>query len=180
MHARSPWLPMLAVVLAVACGEGSAPAPHATEVVAERRAALATAPDAPEWRGLPTFAAALIPQDMVEPRLLAPSTAEVRVQALTDGTRIAFRLAWPDPTADDTPGPSRFSDACAVQLPARTEADVPARAARTSPSRMRSSPCRRSRARGGKRSSFTTRPDGATSASPTCGRTTMPPLARAA
>lgn len=125
MHARSPWLPMLAV-LAVACGEGSAPAPHATEVVAVRRAALATAPDAPEWRAVPTFAAALIPQDMVEPRLLAPSTAEVRVQAMTDGTRIAFRLAWPDPTADDTPGPSRFSDACAVQLPARTEADVPA------------------------------------------------------
>jgi hypothetical protein len=63
---------------------------------------------------------------MVEPRLLAASTTEVRVRAMSDGGRIAFRLEWSDGTRNDTPGVSRFSDACAVQLPARTEADVPA------------------------------------------------------
>jgi DMSO reductase family type II enzyme heme b subunit len=125
MHTRAPWLATLAV-LAVACGDSSTPAPPATEVVAVRRAAIAPDPDAPEWRDVPELAAALLLQDMVEPRLLAPSTAEVRVRAMTDGTRIAFRLAWPDGTANDMPGASRFSDACAVQLPARTEADVPA------------------------------------------------------
>jgi hypothetical protein len=63
---------------------------------------------------------------MVEPRLLRASTASVRVQALTDGARVAFRLEWADTGADDSPRPGHFSDACAVQLPTRTQADVPA------------------------------------------------------
>jgi DMSO reductase family type II enzyme heme b subunit len=115
----------LAALVAVACGDsGVRPAP--AEVLAVHRTAVALDPDAADWRGVPEFAAALVPQDMVEPRLLAPSTAEVRVRAMSDGTRIAFRLEWADPTTNDTPDVSRFSDACAVQLPARVEPDVPA------------------------------------------------------
>jgi hypothetical protein len=117
---------MMLAVLTVACGGSPAPGPHATEVVAVRRPTVAMDPEAPAWREVPELAAPLVPQDMVEPRLLLPSTAEVHVQAMTDGTRIAFRLTWPDATANDMPGPARFSDACAVQLPARTEPDVPA------------------------------------------------------
>jgi hypothetical protein len=68
----------------------------------------------------------LIPQDMVEPRQLEPTTPEVRVRSATDGKRIAFLLEWADATADDMTKPAQFSDACAVQLPSAATADVPA------------------------------------------------------
>jgi ethylbenzene dehydrogenase len=100
--------------------------PPATEVAAVRRAALPSTPDDPAWRDIPAYAAALLPQDMVEPRLLTPSTPQVQVQAATDGTRIAFRLAWTDSTMNDLPGASRFIDACAVQLPAENGPNLPA------------------------------------------------------
>jgi DMSO reductase family type II enzyme heme b subunit len=123
MRARRGWLPALVVV--AACG-GEAVRETATEVVAVRRASLASDPAAPAWRAAPELRAPLLLQDMVEPRLLRASTPEVRVRAMTDGTRIAFRLEWPDATRDDLPGTGRFSDACAVQLPRTTRADVPA------------------------------------------------------
>ena len=111
--------------LAIACG-GPPARDAATEVVAVKRTALATDPAAGEWASVPEFQATLLLQDMVEPRLLTPSTPEVRVRAMTDGTRLAFRLEWPDATTNDLPGTGRFSDACAVQLPATTQPDVPA------------------------------------------------------
>jgi hypothetical protein len=67
----------------------------------------------------------MIPQDLVEPRLLTPTTAELRVRALTDGARVAFRLAWADSEASDASGPAKMVDACAVQLPAKKEKDAP-------------------------------------------------------
>ncbi|MGE5945499.1 MAG: ethylbenzene dehydrogenase-related protein, partial [Betaproteobacteria bacterium] len=101
-------------------------APVATEVVAARAAALPTEPDAATWREVPVFTAALVLQDLVEPRLMTPSTPAVQVQALTDGARIAFRLTWTDSTLNDLPGAARFSDACAVQLPAAAGPNLPA------------------------------------------------------
>lgn len=80
----------------------------------------------PQWAHALEFPAAMIPQDMVEPRLLAPSTLELRVRALSDGARVAFRLEWQDPTQNDMPMPAQFGDGCAVQLPSKTAADVPA------------------------------------------------------
>jgi DMSO reductase family type II enzyme heme b subunit len=124
MRARSGWIFALAV-LAGACG-GAAIPESATEVVAVRQAALVGDPTAKEWETLPEHRAALLLQDVVEPRLLEPSTPEVRVKAMSDGTRIAFRLEWSDETTNDQPDTGRFSDACAVQLPAKTAPDVPA------------------------------------------------------
>lgn len=124
MRARSGWLLTLAA-LAAACGGPAAPE-ATTEVVAVRRPSLAGSPGDAGWTGVPEFRAALLLQDMVEPRLLEPSTPEVRVQAMTDGARVAFHVAWSDATADDLPGTGRFADACAVQLPQRTLPDVPA------------------------------------------------------
>jgi DMSO reductase family type II enzyme heme b subunit len=77
------------------------------------------------WEGVPFHPAKLLMQDVVEPRLMQASTSTVRVQAVTDGQQIAFRLSWNDPTQDDLPGPGRFEDAVAVQLPAKTVPDVP-------------------------------------------------------
>ena len=108
----------------VGCGK-PAPAPL-TEVVAVKMATLPATPADPAWKNVPAYDAVLIAQDLVEPRLMVPSTPTVRVQALTDGTRVAFRLSWVDSTMDDLPGAARFVDACAVQLPQMTGANVPA------------------------------------------------------
>lgn len=83
-------------------------------------------PNAPSWDQVSLHVSKLILQDLVDPRLMEPSTAEVRVKAITDGAQIAFRLEWLDDTQNDLPGPKHFIDGCAVQLPARLESDVPA------------------------------------------------------
>ncbi len=77
------------------------------------------------WSGLPVHAAKLLPQDLVDPRLMKPSTPEVRVQSLNNGAEIGFRLEWVDVTPNDLPGTGRFLDGCAVQLPRKLEADAP-------------------------------------------------------
>lgn len=122
-HKRIAAIAVLAFV--AACKGGPAAAPSA-EVIAVRSAQLPSEPGAAAWNDAPVYTAALVLQDMVEPRLLEPSTDKVQVRALTDGKNIAFRLEWTDPTVDDLPGLGRFSDACAVQLPVGTQADVPA------------------------------------------------------
>jgi DMSO reductase family type II enzyme heme b subunit len=119
----APLLPLMLLVLG-ACG-GKPPAPTA-EVVALWRGAIPADPADAAWQGAPPHIAPLLLQDMVEPRLLKASVAEVRVRAITDGTRIAFRLEWTDASKDDLPGPARFADACAVQLPAIPAGDIPA------------------------------------------------------
>lgn len=118
---------MLALLacLWVACGKKEAPI-SSNEVRALLRSQVPATIEDPAWGLAPVHPAQLILQDMVEPRLLAPSTLRVDVQAITDGQKVAFRLQWQDPTVNNLPGPARFADACAVQFPAKTERDVPA------------------------------------------------------
>lgn len=83
-------------------------------------------PNASLWNNVSLHASKMIPQDIVDPRLLEVSTTEVQVKAITDGQQIAFRLEWLDSTQNDVPGPKHFLDGCAVQIPAKIEANVPA------------------------------------------------------
>jgi DMSO reductase family type II enzyme heme b subunit len=106
------------------CRQG--PPPPVAEVVAVTQPALPSGPTDPAWNAVPVHIAPLLLQDMVEPRQLAVTTREVRVRAISDGAKVAFRLEWTDGTRDDRPVPARFSDACAVQVPAKVERDVPA------------------------------------------------------
>ncbi|MCK6446175.1 MAG: ethylbenzene dehydrogenase-related protein [Planctomycetes bacterium] len=110
----------------VACAKGKPPAVPVEVVVQPNTGALPDDPSDARWQSALEYPAALIPQDMVEPRQMQISTREVKVRALSDGSRIAFRLEWSDATEDDLPMPATFSDACAVQLPAATAQDVPA------------------------------------------------------
>jgi len=97
------------------------------EVKAVRVSSLAASPSDAAWAALPIHVAPLVPQDQVEPRLLKATTPEVRVRAMHDGTNVALLLEWANATRSDLPGPARFSDACAVQLPATPPArDLPA------------------------------------------------------
>jgi DMSO reductase family type II enzyme heme b subunit len=116
---------LILAALASACSrapQASAP----TEVVAQICSALPAAPSDPTWQSAPAFEAALLLQDMVEPRELEVAVERVRVRALCDGARIAFLLEWDDATRDDELRPGRFSDACAVQLPSQLAVDLPA------------------------------------------------------
>ncbi len=83
-------------------------------------------PSAPAWQRAPEFAAELLLQDMVDPRLTAPTVTRLQVQAATDGSRLALRLCWDDPTADSSNLMDAFADACAVQLPATIGPTIPA------------------------------------------------------
>lgn len=120
---RSPAALLVALGLATGCREQVVPPP--VDVQAIRVAAVPSSPEDALWAQVPVFAAPLLLQDVVEPRLLVPSVPEVRVQALTDGAQLAVRLAWDDPSQDDLPGAARFCDACAVQVPQAVEASVP-------------------------------------------------------
>jgi hypothetical protein len=89
-------------------------------------AKLPVDPDDPAWENAPEYVAKLVLQDLVEPRLMTPSTGEVRVRALANASDAAFRLQWFDPNRNDMPGPGKFSDACAVQIPQKLEPKPPA------------------------------------------------------
>ncbi len=78
------------------------------------------------WTNAPTHVSKLILQDLVEPRQMEVSTQEVKVQAITNGTEIAFRIEWLDETQNDMAKPHNFIDGCAVQVPLKTEPSVPA------------------------------------------------------
>ena len=112
------------VVLAMGCAR-PLPLPI-PDVEITRAPVVPEDPFDPAWKTASEHVAQLIPQDLVEPRQMQATTAEVRVRTLAHGDEIGFRLEWTDPTRDDLNDPGRFSDACAVQVPARIEPTVPA------------------------------------------------------
>lgn len=107
-------------MIAAGCGQAKSAASPA-EVLAAFAAKLPPAdPLSAAWQGVAEHGAALLPQDVTEPRLVKPSaTSLVKVRALHDGARLALRLEWSDASEDKLLGPGRFSDSVAVQLPAK-------------------------------------------------------------
>lgn len=96
-----------------------------TEVVAVAAPKPPTTPADAAWNNAPEHPAKLLLQDLVEPRLMKASTAEVRVRSLHNGSEIAFRLEWNDASQNDLPGPAKFLDGCAVQIPQTIEVNPP-------------------------------------------------------
>lgn len=113
------------VVVAVLAGGCSRGTQHAMEVIAAPVAEVPLDGAAPAWKDAPEYTAKLLPQDLVEPRLMKASTAEVLVRSLATSSEIAFRLQWPDATVDDTPGPGLALDGCAVQIPKVIDPNLP-------------------------------------------------------
>jgi hypothetical protein len=115
----------LAVVL-LAAGAACRQGPESTaEVVATTAAEVPLDPTHAAWDRTPERLEPLLLQDLVEPRLLVPSTPALRIRALVSRAEIGFRLEWADGTVDDLPGAGRFVDGCAVQLPQRADANAP-------------------------------------------------------
>ncbi|MBI4602049.1 MAG: hypothetical protein HY721_08815 [Planctomycetes bacterium] len=98
-----------------------------SEVLARRvKGALPAAdPASGEWAAAPEHVSKLLLQDQTEPKLAQATVESVRVRALHDGQKIAFCMEWLDASADRLSGPSRFSDAAAVQVPLAAGGDVP-------------------------------------------------------
>ncbi|MDH4065160.1 MAG: hypothetical protein OEW19_12230, partial [Acidobacteriota bacterium] len=70
---------MIAVASAASCRR----APELTpEVVAVMAASVPADPGDPAWQNAPEHVEKLLLQDLVEPRLMTPSTPEVRVRAI--------------------------------------------------------------------------------------------------
>ncbi|MHC4406272.1 MAG: ethylbenzene dehydrogenase-related protein [Planctomycetota bacterium] len=96
------------------------------DVVIASADAIPLDPSEGAWNDAPEHLASLITQDLVDPRQMEPTTGELRVRALSDGTAIAFRLQWADDTQNDLLTTATFADACAVQLPAEIGPTLPA------------------------------------------------------
>jgi hypothetical protein len=118
-------MPLLLLILLVTLAGCGRQPPHTNEVVSVPVTRVPLAPDDSAWNDAPVHLARLLLQDLVEPRLMKTSTPEVEVRSLGNGAEIAFRLEWADPSLNDLPGPGRFLDGCAVQLPGKIEANPP-------------------------------------------------------
>jgi len=117
---------LFAAVGTIFAGCQPASPPPVANVVALTAEAVPEDPSDAAWQAAPEYIAALIPQDLVEPRAMSPTTPEVRVKAIAGARQVAFRLQWADATQDDLSTPGRFTDACAVQMPVKPEPTVPA------------------------------------------------------
>lgn len=114
---------ILAVVFTLSCHRAQV---STAEVNVVQQTQITLDPADPVWDNVSLHTSKMILQDLVDPRLMEPSTAEVNVKAITNGTEAAFRIEWVDETQNDMPGPKHFIDGCAVQLPAKNDPNVPA------------------------------------------------------
>ena len=113
---------LLGAVILASCNRAPAPT---NEVVTIAAQTISLNPLDPLWDRAPEHLAKLLLQDLVDPRLMKASTAEVHVRSVNNGSEVAFRLIWQDATQSDMPGPSRFLDACALQIPRKIEPNPP-------------------------------------------------------
>ncbi|HJW75617.1 MAG: hypothetical protein A2138_19275 [Deltaproteobacteria bacterium RBG_16_71_12] len=94
-----------------------------TEVpVAKVEADLSAAdPWAAYWNASRPAKFVLIAQQVVPPRPDRVTTDGIQVQAIHDGTRVAFRLRWPDAEPSEAGRLGEYSDAVALQFPVVNE-----------------------------------------------------------
>jgi hypothetical protein len=74
-------------------------------------------PYASQWWQAPYAEVEVMPQQMAMPTLAEASIDKLKVQALTDGEWIAWRVSWHDPTPDGNVDVKRFSDGVAIEFP---------------------------------------------------------------
>lgn len=74
-------------------------------------------PMADYWKDQAYFDVLVKPQQEQKPQLKEGTIDRIRVQALSDGKNIAFRLTWYDETLDGNVDVSRFTDTVALEFP---------------------------------------------------------------
>lgn len=76
-------------------------------------------PKAAYWKEAAEGLVTMLAQPMIAPRPETTTTENVIVQALHDGTRIAFRLRWKDTEVSEAGRLGKFSDAFALEFPVK-------------------------------------------------------------
>lgn len=109
-----------------ACGKSSGEPQPLKELTVQKVSTDLSKPDpaAPFWHDVPEGVVTLLAQAMVAPRPETRTTESVIVQAVHDGTRVAFRLRWKDSEKSEAGHLGEFSDGLALEFPLR-EGTVP-------------------------------------------------------
>jgi len=76
------------------------------------------------WSNADMRVVPMLPQNVTMPAIQEVTVSQARVQAVTDGTDIAWRVSWQDPSPDAITDQDRFSDAVAVQFPVKPGSNV--------------------------------------------------------
>lgn len=118
----TPFAALMALLAACATGaptsNGTSAIPQTELSVPRVEADLSAAdPWAAYWSASRPASFALIAQPMLPPRPERVTTEGIEVQALHDGTRVAFRLRWQDPQVSEAGPVGESSDAVALQFP---------------------------------------------------------------
>jgi hypothetical protein len=124
-------LPMMLVTIAAigvaACGEGGGGS-DASRIPGKELSITRVAgklpvddPGVKVWATAPEVVVPLLTQDVAEPRLTTGGVESVRLRGLCDGERVAIRITWDDPTAEDLVDVDRSTDAVALEVPATGE-----------------------------------------------------------
>jgi hypothetical protein len=114
---------LVAAIVLCACAE---PAQPPTEVhVAYVPEGAPIRPDDPKWNQAPEFVMTVMRQ-MILPPHGGGSIPKVSIRAIHDGTELAFRFSWADPTPNREVGGDAFRDAVAVGFPTRETDTLPA------------------------------------------------------
>lgn len=79
---------------------------------------LPSEPTDKTWEKAKTVDILMEAQRSIRPGIKEPIAQKIKVSSLNNGSEIAFRLEWYDPTMDGMVNmPDKFSDACAIQFP---------------------------------------------------------------
>lgn len=74
-------------------------------------------PEAGFWKNAPELRVAMLPQNIVPPKLATAAIKTLQVRAVHNGQWLAFRIEWPDTTRSDRIVVDNFGDQVAVELP---------------------------------------------------------------
>lgn len=111
------------------CSKGkeapAAPTPLATLEIRRIPNTVKPEPAAAYWQDVPSGSVRLLAQPMISPRPETVTTDSVVVQAVHDGTHVAFRLRWKDPEKSEAGRLGEFSDALALEFPLREGEEPP-------------------------------------------------------
>lgn len=90
---------------------------RATRVADSREALLR--PDATLWRKPAALKVAMLPQNIVPPKIDSPGVKEMFVRTLHNGEWIAFHIEWADATRSERIVADQFGDQVAIELPVK-------------------------------------------------------------
>ncbi|MBI2462014.1 MAG: nitrate reductase [Candidatus Rokubacteria bacterium] len=121
---RARRLPLALLALIFALGLAAAEAQQAALQVPFVKTAIPVDPGWTGWKAAPAVQVPLMPQAVAQPWNLTPSIKQLRVQAVHNGTWIAFRISWKDATKNAVMYTDSFRDAVALMVPVGKAAPI--------------------------------------------------------